>query len=261
MKPEVFLFSRTPQADYRYLFPLPPHHSGAVDAFLQGQLMDMQRGKADGTVHFFLSDTDAVLLRSIPSGSCDLYSRPILSLEGIYCPAEDIRSFWLCLPLIVPGFWSSPSLYERFIRNEKSASIPLTALLEDFASRSKTQKHAPALHKAIFQADTPVSFTFDANGFCPSVPLSTQGRIQWNPQEQRRCDIQLIFDRKEKIAYLEAVSCGAPVYSILRSADIARGADGWRFAELEAAAAAMEAELDAHGWQYYDISSAEGGKS
>lgn len=258
MKPEIFLFSRTPQADYRYLFPLPPHHSEAVGRFLQEQLVYMQSGRPDGTVRFFLSDTDAVLLRSADSGVRDPYSRPILSLEGIYCPAEDIRSFWLCLPLIVPGFWSSPSLYGQLIRNETTVSVPLSTLLDGFASRSKTQKHLKTMYKSIFLADMPVSFTFDANGFCPSDPLSTRGRIQWHPQEQRRCQIQLTFDRREKTAHLEAVSNGAPVYSIARSADIARDADGWSFAELQAAAAAMECELDARGWQYANTPSAKG---
>lgn len=258
MKPEAFLFSRTPQADYSYLFPLPPHRSDAVGAFLQEQLVCMQSGRPDGIVRFFLTDTDAVLLRSVDSGVRDLYSRPILSLEGIYCPAEEIRPFWLALPLIVPGFWSSPSLYGQLVQNETPVSVPLTALLDGFSSRSKTQKHLTAMRKAVFQADTPVSFTFDADGFHPSVPLSTRGRIQWHPQEQRRCQICLSFDRREKTAHLEAVSSSAPVYSILRSADIVREADGWRFSNLEAAAAAMECELDAHGWQYNSPLSAKG---
>lgn len=249
MKPEIFLFSRTPDADYRYLFPLPPH-SDAVDAFLQARLEDMQRGQADGTVHFFLSDTDAILVRAVNSGSRDLYARPIFSLEGLYCPAADVRPFWLCLPHVVPGFWSARSIYALLVKDGQTVPLPTTQLLDACAQYSPKNRHAKAIQQAIFAADTPVSFTFDANGLHFSEQPPTQGRTRWQPQNPRQCDIRLTLDRKTKTAHLEAVSHGSMPYPIARSADMARDADGWSFSELESAAAALETELDRRGWQY-----------
>lgn len=250
MKPELFLFSRTPEADYRYLVPLPPQKSDAVGAFLQQRLADMQRGQADGTVHFFLSDTDAVLVRAVDSGTRDLYARPILSLEGLYCPAADVRPFWLCLPHLVPGFWSASSIYALIVRDGKTFPLPPARLMDACAQYSPKNPHTKAMQRAIFAADAPVSFTFDADGLHFSEQPPTQGRTRWHPQEPRRCDIRLTLDRKTKAARLEAVSRGNMPYPIACSADIAREADGWSFSALEAAAAALEAELDKHGWQY-----------
>ncbi len=248
MKPDVFLFSRTPRRDYRYLIPLPPELSEETRAFVQAQLERMQRGDADGTVHFFLSAADAVLLRLTDSGRADLYARPIVSLEGLYCPAADVHEFWLWLPLLVPGFWSSPSLYSSLVDGETVTSVPLARLLDDFAARSCEQAHGKATLEAIYRADHPVSFTFDADGIHPSAARTSNGRTRWLPAETRRCDIRLHLPRKQDEAYLEAVSCRAPQYTIVRGADITREGDGWRFAELEASARAMEDELDARGW-------------
>lgn len=251
MKPEVILFSRTPKEDYQYLFMLPPYISAASRAFIQSQLEQMQGGATDGVVHFFFSSTDAVLLRLVDSGCKDVFSRPIYSLEGIYCPANDVRKCWLCLPFWVPGFWSSPSLYQRLVSGERTVSVPLTQLLDDFDARSQMHPQMQAMRNEILRADEPVSFTFDANGFHPAAALPAHGRKQWIPQEARRCSLQLTLLRKEKNAYLAAVSDGNPAYTVLRSEDIAGGGrDGWNFAELESAACAMERELDACGWQY-----------
>ena len=250
MKPEIFLFSRTPEADYHYLIPLPPQQSNAVGAFLQQRLADMQRGQADGTVYFFLSDTDAVLVRAVDSGCRDLYARPILSLEGLYCPMEDVRPFWLCLPHLVPGFWSASSIYTLLVKDGKTIPLPPARLMDACAQYSPKNRHAKAMERAIFAADTPVSFTFDADGLHFSEQPPTQGRTRWQPQEPRRCDIRLTLDRKTEAAWLEAVSRGSIPYSIARSADLAREADGWSFSALENAAAALEAGLDKYGWQY-----------
>lgn len=249
MKPDVFLFSRTPQQDYRYLLPLPAHASDAVRAFLQSQLVQMQSGTPDGVVRFFLSDTDAVLLRLTDSGQTDLYARPIVSLEGLYCPAAEVRELWLCLPLVVPGFWESASLYRSLVKGEDIHPIPFSRLLDDFMSRSRTQPHARDMCSAIYSADAPVSFSFDAQGLHLSSQPETRGRTRWTPAEPRRCRIQLALSRKEEDAYLEAVSCGAPAYPILRGAPVAREDGGWKFAELEASARAMEERLEACGWQ------------
>ncbi|HIV68495.1 MAG TPA: hypothetical protein IAA32_06480 [Candidatus Butyricicoccus stercorigallinarum] len=250
MKPEIFLFSRTPAADYRYLFPLPSARSDAVNAFVQARLADMQRGQADGTVHFFLSDTDAILLRAVESGSQDNYGRAILSLEGLYCPARDVRPFWLCLPHLVPGFWRATSLYPLLVRDGQTAPLPAARLLDACAQYSARLPQTKAMQRAIFAADAPVSFTFDADGLHLSQQPSTRGRTRWQPAQTRRCDIHLTFDRRAKTAHLTAHSRGAAPFAVARSADIAREADGWPFDALTAAADALERELDARGWQY-----------
>lgn len=259
MQPEIFLFSRTPRADYRDLFPLPPQRSDAAADFVRQRLVQLQNGRPDGVVHFFLGD-DALLLRAVDSGSRDLYGRPIFSLEGVYCPARQVRQFWLCLARIVPGFWASPSVYARLMRGEDAVRVPLDDLLADFADRGRTQPQASALRRAILSADTPVPFTFDATGFHPvGGALSARGRAPWQPRERRRCRIVLAFDRREKTARLTAISLGQPSYPVLRSETVARAPDGWDFAALESAAAAMEAELDRRGWRYTDDPAPDGG--
>lgn len=128
MKSAFFLFSRTKTQDYSYMIPLPSECSEEVSSFLQGQLARMQTGKPDGTVHFFLTKTDAVLVRAINSGAHDAYSRPILSLEGFYCPSEEIRTLWLCLPLIIPGFYTSPSLYSSVVQDGEIHTVSVSRL-------------------------------------------------------------------------------------------------------------------------------------
>ena len=179
MKPEIVLFSRTRAKDYHYLFPLPPDSTEAVRGFVQQQLQAMQQGSSDGVLHFFLGDTDAVLLRAVDSGSRDAFARPIASLEGIYCPAADIRPFWLCLPFLLPGFFSSPSLYGVLVKNDAPVPIPISRVLDDFAALSAKDSRKEALKQTIYAADMPVSFTYDANGLHPSQPLSARGRKQW----------------------------------------------------------------------------------
>lgn len=250
MNPEIFLFSRTAQTDYRYLFPLPPQCSEAVQTFLQTRISDMQSGQADGTVHFFLSETDAVLVRAVNSKNRDLYGRPILSLEGLYCPAEDVRPFWLCLPRLVPGFWFATSMYTLLVQGETTVSLPVVRLLDACAQHSPKHAQFKAMQQDISTADMPASFTFDADGLHFSTQPPAYGRKRWSPQESRSCDICVIFNRKTKTAHLEAVSGGSVPYTIVQSADVARESNGWSFSALEQSAAAVEAELDRRGWQY-----------
>lgn len=260
MKPEIVLFSRTRAKDYHYLFPLPPDSTEAVRGFVQQQLQAMQQGTSDGVLHFFLSDTDAVLLRAVDSGSCDAFGRPIASLEGIYCPAADIRPFWLCLPPILPGFFSSPSLYGVFVKNDAPVHIPISRVLDDFAALSAKDSRKEVLKQTIWAADMPVSFTYDANGLHPSQPLSAQGRKQWLPQERRRYTLHLHISRRQKTASVEAVSAGnSSPFPLLHSAEIARAEKGWKLSELNAAAAAVRQTLEADGWQHGKAASGEGG--
>lgn len=250
MKPEVILFSRTPQKDYGYLFPLPRRLSHASRSFLQCQLEQMQNGSADGILRFFLSDTDALLLRLIPSGCSDVFSRPIYSLEGLWCSEEDIRKLWLCLPLILPGFFAAPSLYSQLVRGEETCSIPFEQLLDVFAARTRTQDKTAIrrLSTTIYSADTPISFSFDTDGIHPDHVLSAHGRARWTPCEVRRCRMKVFFLPKEKSAHLEAISCGTPSYTVLRGEDIALEHHGWSFSRLEASACAIEQALSECGW-------------
>lgn len=249
MHPQIFLFSRTLKRDYQYLFPLPADCPADCTAFIRTQLEQMQLGKADRTMQVWVGEANAVVLRSTVSGNVDLYSRPIYALEGFYFPEDDIRELWLSLPDWLPGFCAAPSLYQKLLQEEQLRTVPPEEFINEF-TKAASQFQIDALKQVILETDIPFSFSMDAHGMHPMTPLSKKQRTIWVPNETRRCQIQLVFNRKEKTAQLKAVSCGKPEYVIVQSPLVRQKEMGWQFSELETAACAIEQFLHAAGWQY-----------
>lgn len=245
MHPQSFLFSSTPRRDYRYLVPLPPQCPADCTAFIRTQLEQMQRGAADGTIQVFIGDTNALVLRLIPSGIADLYSRPIYSLEGFFFPQEDVRALWLSLPEWLPGFYAASSLYQTLVQGEETVDVPAQTLLAGFFAETAEE----TLLQRIVEAAQPYSFSFDGD-MRQAQTVHPKERTQWTPKEPRRCNIELHLDKKQKTARLQAMCCGQPSYVIAQSPLLRQTEAGWQFSELEAAADAMERLLDAAGWQY-----------
>ncbi|MDO5785069.1 MAG: hypothetical protein Q4P20_08405 [Eubacteriales bacterium] len=245
MHPQSFLFSSTPRRDYRYLVPLPPQCPADCTAFIRTQLEQMQRGAADGTIQVFIGTENALVLRLVASGIADLYSRPIYSLEGFSFPQEDIRALWLSLPEWLPGFYAAPSLYQTLVQGEDTVDVPAQTLLQTFFAETVEE----TLLRYVLAAAEPHSLSFD--GEMPQAqPAQVPDRKQWIPKELRSCRIEMVFQKKEKTARLQAVCCGQPPYVIAQSPLLRQKEAGWQFSELEAAADAMEQLLDAAGWQY-----------
>lgn len=249
MKPALFLFSRTPKKDYRYLIALPSGLSEQARAFIAGRQTDMQMDVSVNTLHFFVSKTEALLMRIIDTGVRDTFGRPIAAMEGFYCPKEEIRMFWLCLSLIVPGFYASPSVYQTVIDGEAVRPVAVSELLDTFMACSRTQPDAAAVTKAIYDAEQPSCFTYDGSGLHLSVSSCPDRRHVWTPQETSRYRLRLLLPKKANTAQFQAVCTHKPVYTLAKSKKIPCNADGWHIPSLRATADALEQQLASHGWQ------------
>ena len=260
MELKLFLFSRTKSKDYHYIMALPNNLSERANAFIQQRRMDLQMDNTINTIHFFVSDTEAILLRIIDSGAFDAYGRPISAMEGFYCPKEDIRTFWLCLPRIVPGFHASSSMYSSIVQQETILPVSIPKLLDTFESVGQSNPQTPVVTKTICDAQTPACFTYDNDGLHLSVSSNPERRTVWTPKETRQCNLEIILDKKEKTAQFQAMASHAPAYEILQSEEISCTSNGWPISDLQATAAAMEQQLYAKNWKISGVKQ-QGGTS
>ena len=251
MKPALFLFSRTRKKDYRYLIALPSGLSEQAQTFITARQTDMQMDVSVNTLHFFVSETEALLVRITDTGVKDTFGRPITAMEGLHCPKEEIRMFWLCLSLIVPGFYASPSVYQTVIDGETVRPFAVSELLDTFMACSRKQPDAAAVTKAIYDAEQPACFTYDGSGLHLSVSSCAARRHVWTPQEHSRFRLYLVLKKKAQKAQLQAVCTHKPAY-VLAKSSVSCTADGWHIPSLKASADALEQQLAAHGWHAAD---------
>lgn len=115
MQFDILLNSRTYSIDYRWI-ARPSYISESLGEKVRDLMLLLERaGNLTDedylrNIFFFADDSGGVLVRGGYAKAADKFGRQIYSVEGIACPADQLRLFWLSLPALI-GWMSQCPLF------------------------------------------------------------------------------------------------------------------------------------------------------
>lgn len=120
MQFEIVLNSRTYSLDYRWI-ARPDYISDKLCDRISDLMYLLERaGNLTDedylrNIFFFTDETGGVLVRGGDSASADKFGRQIYSVEGIACPAGQLRQFWYALPALIAWMTQCPLFRDTWV--------------------------------------------------------------------------------------------------------------------------------------------------
>ena len=120
MQYEIILNSRTYSVDYRWI-ARPAYISEALCDRVRDLMYLLERaGNLTDedylrNIFFFADESGGVLVRGGYSATTDKFGRQIYSVEGIVCPAAQLRSFWYALPVLIAWMTQCPLFRDTWV--------------------------------------------------------------------------------------------------------------------------------------------------
>ncbi len=120
MQFEIVLNSRTYSLDYRWI-ARPDYISDRLCDRVSDLMYLLERaGNLTDedylrNIFFFTDESGGLLVRGGYSASTDKFGRQIYSVEGIACPARDLRQFWYALPALIAWMAQCPLFRDTWV--------------------------------------------------------------------------------------------------------------------------------------------------
>lgn len=120
MQYEIILNSRTYSLDYRWI-ARPAYISEALCDRVRDLMYLLERaGNLTDedylrNIFFFADESGGVLVRGGYSRVTDKFGRQIYSVEGIACPAAQLRRFWYALPVLIAWMTQCPLFRDTWV--------------------------------------------------------------------------------------------------------------------------------------------------
>lgn len=137
MQYEIILNSRTYSLDYRWI-ARPAYISEALCDRVRDLMYLLERaGNLSDedylrNIFFFADESGGVLVRGGYSSVTDKFGRQIYSVEGIACPAAQLRRFWYALPALIAWMTQCPLFRDTWVYG-MAEEANLSGLMVDIA--------------------------------------------------------------------------------------------------------------------------------
>ena len=161
MQFEIVLNSRTYSLDYRWI-ARPDYISDRLCDRVSDLMYLLERaGNLTDedylrNIFFFTDESGGLLVRGGYSASTDKFGRQIYSVEGIACPARDLRQFWYALPALIAWMAQCPLFRDTWVYG-MAEEEDLSGLRVDIPELEEEEQPLTEREEIEFQGEPPIA--------------------------------------------------------------------------------------------------------